>query len=282
MKNIFFLLITALLFSCSKEDAETIIPPEEPPVTPNGTVEESTIERTIRFKTAKEESGHSVLTITERMQGDAAAVNKTETYSYNNNNQLIQHSTLQEYYPQLSTSYERNLEYTGNTVIVNDTYGNVLTYTLNSDGYATSCKYQEGSLIFFYNFQYSDDKYLTSIQESISNNLLSRTDLLYKNGDLTSVTTFSNDIENTLLYEPGETMNVDKFPCIVLSETSPLSKHTEALYGGLLGKATEHHVMKIQPKGNNDEWTDFRYSVNESGNVTSVRMTTHYKGIVIP
>lgn len=282
MKKILLLLITALVFSCSDDDNENAQIPEEPdgPSTPTGIVEESTIFRNINFD-IKEESGQSVFKITETIKSDTSPVEKTETYTFNHG-QLVGHSTLQEYYPQFSMSDEKQLDYSENIVTVTDGNNNVLTYTLNDEGYAVQCKYQMGSQIRFYNFQYSANNYLTRIEESIGNTFFSSLDLSYENEDLISVTTFINDMENTILYEPGEITNSGKASCFPLSETYPISTHSEALYAGLLGKMSNHLVTKTQPKGNDDEWTNYQYSVNESGNISSIRMSTHHKGVVFP
>lgn len=282
MKNIFIVLITVLLWSCSKDNNDNNIIPTEPeePSTPTGNVEESTQKRIIYFATENGESNQSILTVTEIMTTDGY-VNKKETYTFNNT-QLIRHFTQQKYYPEFITTYETKLDYSENTVIVTDDNGNILTYTLNDDGYATFCKYETASQIRFYDFTYTTDNFLTRIEESIGNTFFSSLDLSYENGDLTSVTTFMNGMENKIMYTAGITANSDKLPCIPLSETYPMSTHVEALYAGLLGKTSNHLVAKTQPYGNDDEWNEFHYSINEAGNISSLKITTHYKGIVYP
>lgn len=282
MKNIFIVLITVLLWSCSKDNNDNNIIPTEPeePSTPTGNVEESTQKRIIYFATENGESNQSILTVTEIMTTDGY-VNKKETYTFNNT-QLIRHFTQQKYYPEFITTYETKLDYSENTVIVTDDNGNILTYTLNDDGYATFCKYETASQIRFYDFIYTTDNFLTRIEESIGNTFFSSLDLSYENGDLTSVTTFMNGIENKIMYTAGITANSDKLPCIPLSETYPMSTHVEALYAGLLGKTSNHLVAKTQPYGNDDEWNEFHYSINEAGNISSLKITTNYKGIVYP
>lgn len=282
MKNIFIVLITVLLWSCSKDNNDNNIIPTEPeePSTPTGNVEESTQKRIIYFATENGESNQSILTVTEIMTTDGH-VNKKETYTFNNT-QLIRHFTQQKYYPEFITTYETKLDYSENTVIVTDDNGNILTYTLNDDGYATFCKYETASQIRFYDFIYTTDNFLTRIEESIGNTFFSSLDLSYENGDLTSVTTFMNGMENKIMYTAGITANSDKLPCIPLSETYPMSTHVEALYAGLLGKTSNHLVAKTQPYGNDDEWNEYHYSTNEAGNISSLKITTHYKGIVYP
>lgn len=282
MKNIFIVLIIALLWGCSKDNNDNNLIPTEPeePTTPTGNVEESTINRRIYFATENGESDQSILTVTEIMTTDGH-VNKKETYTFNNT-QLIRHFTQQKYYPEFITTYETKLDYLENTVIVTDDNGNILTYTLNDDGYATFCKYETASQIRFYDFKYTTDNYLTRIEESIGNTFFSSLDLSYENGDLTSVTTIMNGMENKIMYTASTTANSDKLPCLPLSETYPMSTHVEALYAGLLGKTPNHLVAKTQPYGNDDEWNEYHYSINESGNISSLKITTHYKGIVYP
>lgn len=281
MKNIFIVLIIALLWGCSKDNNNNLIPTEpEEPTTPTGNVEESTINRRIYFATENGESDQSILTVTEIMTTDGY-VNKKETYTFNNT-QLIRHFTQQKYDPEFITTYETKLDYLENTVIVTDDNGNILTYTLNDDGYATFCKYETASQIRFYDFNYTADNYLTRIEESIGNTFFSSLDLSYENSDLTSVTTFMNGMENKIMYTASAIANSDKLPCLPLSETYPMSTHVEALYAGLLGKQSNHLVAKTQPYGNDDEWNEYHYSINEAGNISSLKITTHYKGIVYP
>lgn len=282
MKNIFLVLIATLLWGCSKDNNDNNLIPTEPeePTTPTGNVEESTQKRIIYFATENGQSDQTILTVTEIMTTDGY-VNKKETYTFNNT-QLIRHFTQQKYYPESITTYETKLDYSENTVIVTDDNGNILTYTLNDDGYATFCKYETASQIRFYEFTYTTDNFLTRIEESIGNTFFSSLDLSYENGDLTSVTTFMNGMENKIMYTAGITANSDKLPCIPLSETYPISTHVEALYAGLLGKTSNHLVAKTQPYGNDDEWNEYHYSINEAGNISSLKITTHYKGIVYP
>lgn len=282
MKNIFLVLIATLLWGCSKDNNDNNLIPTEPeePTTPTGNVEESTQKRIIYFATENGQSDQTILTVTEIMTTDGH-VNKKETYTFNNT-QLIRHFTQQKYYPEFITTYETKLDYSENTVIVTDDNGNILTYTLNDDGYATFCKYETASQIRFYDFIYTTDNFLTRIEESIGNTFFSSLDLSYENGDLTSVTTFMNGMENKIMYTAGITANSDKLPCIPLSETYPMSTHVEALYAGLLGKTSNHLVAKTQPYGNDDEWNEYHYSTNEAGNISSLKITTHYKGIVYP
>lgn len=280
MKQIYILLITVILFGCSKDNDSIPTEPEEPS-TPSGIVKVSTEERVIKFNREVNEDQQPILTIRETIKSDAPSVNKTESYNFSNS-QLLKHSIKQEYYPQSTTIYETELAYQDKSVVVTDNNGNKLTYILNEEGHATQCKYETVSQIRFYNFTYSADNYLTRIEESIGNTFFSSLDLSYENGDITSVTTSINNIENKIVYTPGSNDNTDKLPCLPLSETYLMSTHVDALYAGLLGNVSPHYVIKTQPEGNNDEWTDYTYSFNKSSNLQSIQITTHYKGIVYP
>lgn len=281
MKQVYFLFIAVLLLSCNNDNDSLPVEPEEPS-TPNGVIKESTVKRTIYFNKDIDENGQQLaLTIKETITSDARDVEKTESYIFSNS-QIIKHSIKQEYFPELTTTYDTELAYQDKLVVVTDNNENRLTYTLNDDGYATQCKYETGSQIRFYYFTYSEDNYLTRIEESIGNTFFSSLDLSYENGDLTSITTFINETENKIIYTPGSIDNSDKLPCLPLSETYPISHHIDVLYAGLLGKASPHYVAKTQPEGNNDEWTDYTYSINSSGILQSIQMTTHFKGIIYP
>lgn len=282
MKKILLLLVTAvLLFGCSKDEEGNLPKEPEVPSTPTGITKESTLSRTISF-TREEIDNESILTLKETLTDDPKhPVRKTEIYTFVNN-QLTKRNISQEYSlgPNLSSTFE--LKHMDDAVVITEEETDRFTYTLNAKGYATECIYKEGSQQRYYTFQYSQDNYLTRIEEKISNNLLASLDISYKNGHLASFTTSINGIENTIVCEAGETTNPDKLPCLPLVETYPLSTHIEALYAGILGKSTSHLVSKTQPQNNNDEWTDYRYSTDNSGSITSINMTTHYKGIVYP
>lgn len=282
MKKILLLFVALSLFSCDKDEKKESQEPEpEGPSLPSGNVEKGTTVRIVNFNSEQTESGRT-LVVKERLISDTSPVDKTEIYTFNNKQQLLKYYIEQKYYPEFTTTRERNLVYSENTVEVIDENGNTLTYTLNDNGYATTCKYQTGDQIRFYDFTYSADNYLIRTEESIGNTFFGSLDLSYQNGELTSSTTFMNDMENKLLYTAGQIANSDRLPCITVAELYPISMHTEALYANLLGKMPEHHILKSQPENNVDEWTDYSYQTNTNGKVSSISMTTHYKGIVYP
>ena len=58
--------------------------------------------------------------------------------------------------------------------------------------------------IVFINFSYSAEGYLTGIVENIDDTEYSSTSLTYENGDITSISSKMNGLENKFIYEPGE------------------------------------------------------------------------------
>lgn len=243
MKKLFFLLIAVLLFSCSEDDKEHI--------------------KSLIFK--------------ETMLSDSDPVYKTETFRFLRG-QLIQHCVNQKVL-ESEINEETNLTYSGNKVTVRAD-GATLSYLLNAEGYATQCVYRTVSQNREYQFSYSSEGYLTQMSERIENELYSTTTLTYNDGDLTSVTSSSNNMNNTINYQPS---GKDRYegcyiPCLGLLDTYPFTLHTEAVYAGLLGKFPRHFTARTNAKDNDDEYTDYTYQFDEKGMPTGIDSRTFYQG----
>lgn len=217
-----------------------------------------------------------VITLNEVMTSDSYPVTKTEKFLYDHD-RLIQH-TVRQTVLESEINYEVNLAYSDNKVIV-ATEMTTLTYTLNAEGYANQCIYNESDdQQHEYQFDYSADGYLTKVIENINGKLYSTITLTYNADNLESVTSHINDISNKILYKPGEQSSQYYIPCLSLLDTYPFTFHTEALYAGLLGKAPHHFTVCTTPEGNDSEYTTYTYQVNKEGNLTQIHSQTTYPG----
>ena len=217
-----------------------------------------------------------VITLNEVMTSDSYPVTKTERFLYDQD-RLIQH-TVRQTVLESEINYEVNLAYSDNKVTVATEITN-LTYTLNTEGYASQCIYNESDdQQREYKFSYSTDGYLTEVIENINGKLCSIITLTYTADDLESVTSHINDINNKILYKPSEQSSQYYIPCLSLLDTYPFTLHTEALYAGLLGKAPHHFTVRTAPEGNDSEYTTYTYQVNKEGNLTQIHSQTTYPG----
>lgn len=217
-----------------------------------------------------------VITLNEVMTSDSYPVTKTEKFLYDQG-RLMQH-TVRQTVLESEINYEVNLIYSDKKVTVASEM-TTLTYTLNAEGYASQCIYNESDIQQReYKFAYSADGYLTEVIENINGKLYSTITLTYNADNLESVTSHINDISNKVLYKPGEQSSQYYIPCLSLLETHPFTLHTEALYAGLLGKAPHHFTVRTTPEGNDSEYTTYTYQVNKEGNLTQIHSQTTYLG----
>lgn len=247
MKKIAILLLTILAFSCSDDDEEGAV----------------------------EDKGQWAMIFNETVRSDSNPVDRTEKFIFDGE-RLIQHSIKQRYFEE-EISNEANLSYSENQVTVTADYF-TLVYTLNSEGYASQCVYSWSSQNRIYQFSYSAEGYLTGIVENIGDTEYSSTSLTYENGDITSISSQMNDLENKFVYEPGEESSKYHLPCLGLLEIHPLTFHIEALYAGLLGKNPRHFTTRSYPVGGNDEKTVYSYEFDKKGNPSRMICQTTYAG----
>lgn len=215
----------------------------------------------------------SKITLSEMISDDTGTVNKKDSYSFTNN-QLLNHSTIQEFYGQ-SLNYEINFSYSNHQAIWIDINGNKAIYTLDKNGYATECIYQQHDQTREYQFFYSND-YLTQIDEKIDGIPYSTIQLHYASGDLQSIK--SNG--QTFLFEVGKDINTYHLPCLLFRDLHPLSMHIDAIYARLLGKQSFHLITRNIPEGNNKEWTTYTYQLSADNKPTQIKAATTSTGLV--
>lgn len=222
------------------------------------------------------------MTISENMTNDGGTVYKTEKFTYEDS-VLISHSTTQTYGEQQSVSQTTTFAYAGNQAIITYELGDVATYTLGADGYATQCTYQMAEQMRTYQFTYSDG-YLTQVDEAINGVPFMSNKLAYDHGDLTSI---SFGESNRTTCSTSETVNYSHLPFIKLADFHPLSMHMDAMYAHLLGKPTQHMVSGYEPikeEGSTDspesEKTSYVYATDQQQRVTGIDEQTTYVGYI--
>ena len=241
MKKSAIILLIAFVCSCCSNDESV------GPVGPIGPIEK-----------------RWAIVLSEDVKSDSKTVDKVEKFIFDGEH-LIQHTIKQRYFEE-EINHETNLSYSGNQVTVTGEYLTAI-YTLNSEGYAGQCTYTSASQTRTYSFSYSMEGYLTGITEYIGGTEYSSISLTYDdNGDITSISTATNGLENKFIYEPGEKSSKYHLPCLGLLEIHPLTFHIEVLYAGLLGKAPRHFTTRSFPAENNKEQTVYTYEFDANGN----------------
>lgn len=222
----------------------------------------------------KTEDRYRSIILTETIRMDTDPVYKTETYSFVND-QLTSLNVKQRYV-ESETTFGTQLEYEGNTVTRTDMNGKKAVYTLNGNGYAVKCHYEESDIQRDYTFSYSVDDYLERINESVNGIPHATLTINYKDGDIIRVTHNGSPV----IYESGTKENKFALPCLPLLETLLMEDHKEAYFGGLLGKPNRHLVTRTAYEGNQDEWTDYTYQFTVEGKPSAINTKLTYTGII--
>lgn len=214
------------------------------------------------------------ITISEPISNDGGTVNRKETYLFSDN-RLVAHTTVQEFSGQ-SLSSENKFAYSENMATLTDDAGNTATYILGYNGYAHKCIYQMQSQTREYDFSYTND-FLTEIKEKIDGEPYSSVQLQYDDsGNLQTI----NAAGQKILCQTGDEMNVYNLPCIALYDIYPLSFHIDAIYARILGRQSSYFVTRTAPEGNDDEWTDYTYQVDDHNKPTKLTASTTSTGTV--
>lgn len=215
----------------------------------------------------------SQITLSETLSSDGGDVAVKHIYSFTDN-KLFSHATIQKFYEQ-ELAQEINFSYSGDKVTFTDNNQNTATYTLGSNGYATQCTYRMANQTREYRFIYSND-YLTQIEENIDGLPYSSLALQYNNGDLQTIC--SNTLK--ILCEAGNDLNKYQLPCPYLSDAYPLSLHIDAIYARILGKQSNHLIIRTAPENNDKEWTDYTYELDANNKPTTIKIATTSTGTV--
>ena len=272
MKNIFpsisVLLLGTCLFSACEGD-------ETPPV--------ASTHPTVPF---------SKIQVVEVQRLDAEPVTLTQTFNFNDG-RINSYTTHQKVKANDEIVEIENLTKTTYTipdeevqeVTMTDDFGQTLTYTLNEKGYATACNRQGGGSPRSYTFQYRTDgsglHYLTNITEFWSDGTAYATiDITYSIDNTWYIRQQVDEYEQkyTVTAPTGSEAinNISCLPLPFLTEMHPLSIHTAALYGKLLGEPFPILATRIVPDNNEESQEEITYSyrLTNSGVIDRCTMQT--------
>ena len=213
-----------------------------------------------------------------RREAGVPTVTTTRTYGFDRG-RLVSASTVQRFTAVEPQTIERHtaVGYAGGRAVVENENDTVAVYRLNAEGYAECCEYREGDMILCFVFEYlvADDgrHYLTRLAETLRGTETAEIRIEYE--DTRIVRIRRRLPENGLEQEytapvTPEIVNTGGIPCIFLAEMYPISFHSEALYGRILGEPAGYLVSRFVP-GSGDETITYTYRTDAEGLVSSLR-----------
>lgn len=269
----YYLLLLSILFvTCSDEDTTFDVhdTPEEP----------AQIYRPLLT--------YNTLQTTETMDSDAQPVTRKELFTCNDG-LLIKHQIEQTYtaVEPIIMTHATDITYQNKQIVITDSYNNITTYQLNEEGYAESCTRKEGANdIRLYHFDYTiidNQTYLSLIEEFLStdesNTPYSYISIDYQESDTLNITQLVNGFELSFTASINKDRimeNLAAIPCPTIAELHPLSMHTTALYGQIIGNTYPLLIQQIEPENNekSQEKTTYQYVHNETGVLTDCYIKT--------
>lgn len=224
----------------------------------------------------------SSIQLSEIIESDGAPlVTSVHTYAYKSGS-LVSYTAKQSFIAGETVEIENTttVAYGDHQAIVTDDVNNVFTYTLNDYGYATECTLQEaGGNTRTYTFDYlintENKHYLTNITERLGDGkVYSSIDIDFDNYRALRITLHIGgaDYTSTALTTPdNEIANLSEIPNLYISELYPISMHSVALYGKILGEPYKYLISQIIPDsdGTSSETTTYTYTLDNRGIVTS-------------
>lgn len=227
--------------------------------------------------------------LTEVIPSDSYDVTSVKTFSFDDgcissfvSSQEIAGGQL------FSHSVTTTVAYSGSTVTMSDDNGNVMTYTLDVDGYAESCVFEEGGgTERGYSFGYftgnDGRRYLQNVSETIGGEVYSSLELDYSVDGRISVAQTVDGSSQTYIIEFDADVAVENragLPDLFLSELYPLSLHVAAYYGGIIGCAYEYLCTDMYPENSPElnEHTSYVYSLDNDGYAETCKIITNSGG----
>lgn len=240
-----------------------------------------------------QDRGCSKIELTELVSSDpydSYDVTSVKTFSFDDGD-ITSYVSSQEISggQMFSHSVTTSVAYSGSTVTMSDDNGNVMTYTLDADGYAGSCIFEEGGgTERRYSFGYftGNDgvRYLQNVSETIGEEIYSSLELDYSVDGRVGVLQTVDGSSQTYIIEFDGSEAVENraaMPDLFLSELYPLSLHLAAYYGGIIGDAYEYLCTDMYPEDSPElnEHTSYSYSLDTDGYLDGCKMTTNSGGI---
>lgn len=231
----------------------------------------------------------SKIELSEIRKGDAVPVTTTETYAYNDG-RLTSFTYTQRFMSGEPVEMKNisQVVYGDNKAVVTDDFGYVSTYTLNDEGYATSCIYKEGentrSFTFSYFINAKGRHFLKEVKETMKGNQpYSTITIEYKNNRITHITQQVDIYEQKYTITSSandEADNTSELPFRFITELYPLTFHTAAIYGKLLGDSYDTLITQLIPDNNSEslETTTYKFKFGTNGIVISCDEVTNSYG----
>lgn len=225
-------------------------------------------------------STYMSMEVSEVLKSDAQTVTSIQTYIYDEDGRLSGYTTRQttQGVGAISIECTTTVSYDGQTAVVTDGAGNVLTYTLVDGGRATSCLYSPVSgderyyTFSYYKADSSESYYLEHVSETLgdASEPYSEISIDYTRPEALVVTSRVDGGEQSFLltFPSGKSIaNIARLPSLPLTELYPLTLHTVALYGQLLGDAYEVLQTSCVPTDNaeSEEVTSYTYDTDADG-----------------
>lgn len=235
------------------------------------------------------ETHFSQIGLSEIRTGDAQPVTTTQIYDYETG-RVTKITSKQSFMAGEFVEMESiaQVVYEDHKAIVTDDYGYTSTYTLNNNGYAISCVRQEGNYKRYYTFSYlisADGRhFLKNITESLDGSkpysAINIDYNSYKELHITELTDSHEQSYTATASSHNEMANASEIPFRFLTELYPLSFHTAAIYGKLLGDPYNVLVTQLQPDENSEsnETTTYNYKFGANNMVTSCEEVTNSYG----
>lgn len=223
----------------------------------------------------------SKIQLSEVYTGDAQPVTTIHTYAFSRG-RLFDYTSKQTYFAiePVEMQTATTVSYSHNQAIVTDGFGNVSTYTLDDKGYAISCTRKEGggntrTYTFSYLTNIEDKCYLKNITETLEDGKVYATiDIDHSTFRALRIALHNDTFDQVYTATTAtnnEIENLSEIPCLFLAELYPLSLHSAALYGKLLGEPFKTLITQVIPDNNTEsnETTTYTYSLDKRGIVTS-------------
>ena len=271
LKNINLIGISILVlstFSACSDETESII--EEPPTLDNGTESEE--------KDSVPTFLYTTLSVKEEKPSDAQTITLTQTFNYKEN-KLNSFQSIQSYtaVEPFELKNETTISYQNNKAIITDGY-NTSIYLLNEFGYATQCIRNEGrsderKYIFKYALNEYNWHYLNQIEEYLTDGKLYSKVILEPNEEGIMITQEIESFKQNYIANTLNDINISGIPHPFLVDLHPLSMHTAALYGRLIGEPSLNMITKVTPVGS-EENVGYSFEKNDEGWFTSCKITT--------
>lgn len=236
-----------------------------------------------------QDRGCSKIELTEVIPSDSYDVTSVKTFSFDDGG-ITSYVSSQEIAggQKFSYSLTTSVAYSGSTVTMSDDNGNVMTYTLDADGYAGSCIFEEGGgTERRYSFGYftgnDGRRYLQNVSETIEGEVYSSLELDYSVDGRVGVEQTVDGSSQTYIIEFDDSEAVENkaaMPDLFLSELYPLSLHLAAYYGGIIGDAYEYLCTDMYPEDSPElnEHTSYSYSLDDDGYLSGCKVTTNSGG----